>query len=121
MKKLVLFAVLAVVMLTTSGFVTSKVQGKSEKLILRPNAIPNRYIVVLNEDKVGYDLAAPTVESNAQYLTSLYGGDVQGVYSTALKGYVTEMSARQAEALSGDSNVLYVEQDSEISISSTQL
>jgi subtilisin family serine protease len=121
MKKLVFFAVLAVLLLTTSGFVSSRVQGRSAKLIKRPNAIANRYIVVLNEEAVGYDLAAPTVESNAQYLANVYGGNVSSVYSSALKGFATEMSRTQAEAMSGDSNVLYVEQDSEISIASTQL
>jgi subtilisin family serine protease len=121
MKKIVLFAVLAGLMFTTSGFVTYTVHGKSEKLIQRPNAIPGRYIVVLNEAKVGYDLAQPTVESNAQYLTSLYGGKVDDVYSSALKGYVAEMSPKQAEALSSDISVLFVEQDSEISIASTQV
>lgn len=121
MKKLVFFAVLAVLLLTTSGFVSSRVQGRSAKLIKRPNAIADRYIVVLNEEAVGYDLAAPTVESNAQYLASVYGGNVSSVYSSALKGFTTEMSRTQAEAMSGDSNVLYIEQDSEISIASTQL
>ena len=121
MKKIVFFAVLAVLLLTTSGFVTSRVQGRSAKLVKRPNAIPNRYIVVLNEEAVGYDMAAPTVESNAQYLASVYGGDVDNVYSSSLKGFAANMSATQAESMSGDINVLYVEQDSEISIASTQL
>ena len=120
MKKVVLFAVAAVLMLATSGFVTSRVQGRSQKFVKRPNAIPNRYIVVLDEKAVGYDLAAPTVESNAQYLANVYGGTVNGIYSSALKGYVADMSPTQAQALSNDSSVSYVEQDSEISIASTQ-
>jgi subtilisin family serine protease len=120
MKKVVLFVVVAVLMLTTSGFVTSRVQGRNQKFIKRPNAIPNRYIVVLNEEAVGYDMAAPTVESNAQYLAGIYGGNVNSVYSSALKGFVAEMSSRQAQALSNDSSVLFVEQDSEISVASTQ-
>ena len=120
MKKVVLFAVAAILVLSTSGFVTSRVQGRSQKFIKRPNAIPNHYIVVLDQNVVGSDLAAPTVESNAQYLSSIYGGSVNNIYSSALKGYTAEMSSTQAEALSSDSSVLFVEQDSEISIASTQ-
>ena len=121
MKKVVLFAVAAILMLATSGFVTSRVQGRSHKLFKRPNAIPNRYIVVLNEEAVGNNLAAPTIESNAQYLANIYGGKVNEVYSTAIRGYLSEMSSYQAEALSNDNSVLFVEQDSEISVASTQL
>jgi subtilisin family serine protease len=121
MKKVVLFAVVATLMLATSGFLSSRVQGRSQKFIKRPNAIPNRFIVVLNEDVVGFDIAAPTVESNAQYLAGLYGGSVNSVYASALKGYVAEMTNREAQNLANDSSVLWVEQDSEISITSTQV
>jgi len=120
MKKVVLFAVAAIFMFATSGFVTSRVQGRSQKLVKRPNAIPNRYIVVLDQNVVGSNIAEPTVESNAQYLSNIYGGKVDSVYSSALKGYSVEMSPTQAEALSSDSSVSFVEQDSEISIASTQ-
>src|SRR4051794_30589632 len=121
MKKLAFLSFLAVLLLTTSAFVSSHVLGKSEKLIKRENAIPNRYIVVLNESVVGNDIAAPTVESNAQYLAAIYGGNVNNIYSSALKGFTAEMDAKQAEALSKDPSVQYVEQDSEISISTTEL
>ena len=56
-------------------------------------------------------MTAPAVEGNAQYLTSIYGGNVRDTYSSALKGYLTEMSREQAAALSQDSNVLFVEED----------
>jgi subtilisin family serine protease len=121
MKKFVFLTVISVLMLTSSAFVSSHVIGKSEKLFRRPNAIPNRYIVVLNETQFGNDMTAPAVEGNAQYLTSIYGGNVRDTYSSALKGYLTEMSREQAAALSQDPNVLFVEEDSEISISTTEL
>ena len=120
MKKVVLFAVAAIFMFATSGFVTSRVQGRSQKLVKRPNAIPNRYIVVLDQNVVGSNIAEPTVESNAQYLANIYGGKVDTVYSSALKGYSVEMSPTEAENLSSDTSVSFVEQDSVISIASTQ-
>jgi len=122
MKKFAFVAVMAAVLISTSGMMTGPhAFAKSEKLIHRQNAIPNRYIVVLNESFAGADMAAPTVESNANYLASAYGGSVEQVYASALKGFVSNMSAPQAEALSADPSVLYVEEDSQISISSSEL
>jgi len=121
MRKLVFLSVFAAICLSTSGFVASFVQAKSEKLIRRPSAIAGRYIVVLNESKLDNDIAAPVVEGNAQYLTAVYGGNVGNIYSAALKGFVAEMNREQAETMSRDANVAFIEEDSEISISSSQL
>jgi len=121
MRRLIFLSIFAGLFLSTTGFVASHVQGKSEKLIKRPNAIAGRYIVVLNEAQIGYDIAAPTVESNAQYLAAVYGGNVNAVYAAALKGFVVEMTSQQAETMSRDANVAFIEEDSEISISSSQV
>jgi subtilisin family serine protease len=121
MKKLFFLSVLALIFVSATGFVPSHVMGKGQKFFTKENAIPNRYIVVLNEDQLGKDLVAPTVESDAQYLASIYGGgNVSDIYASALKGFVVEMSAEQAMAMSQDDNVLFVEQDSPISIEASQ-
>src|SRR5436305_1057292 len=120
MKKLFFLAVLTALVFTATGFVPHTVLGKTQKFFAKDNAIPNRYIVVLNEEKLGFDMSAPTVESDAQYLANIYGGSVEMTYSSALKGFVTEMSEKEARSMSDDDNVLYVEQDSTIAIESTQ-
>ena len=122
MKKLFFLSVLALIFVSATGFVPNHVMGKGQKFFAKENGIPNRYIVVLDETKVGKDLVAPTVDSDAQYLASIYGGgSVNQIYASALKGFTVEMSEEQAIAMSGDENVLFVEQDSPISIESTQL
>ena len=121
MKKLFFLSVLASILLTAAGLHPDSSQAKAGKLILKENGIPNQYIVVLNQDVVGKDLAQPTVESNARYLASLYGGNVKKVFSSAIEGFTSEMSAEQAKLLSREQSVLVVEQDAPISIQSTQL
>jgi hypothetical protein len=54
----------------------------------------------------------PEVGAEAQFLSSVYGGDVHGLYSDALKGYSVAMLPEQAEALSLDERVQFVEEDS---------
>jgi subtilisin family serine protease len=120
MKKLIFLAVITALTAATTGINSSHVLGKEQKLFTKENPIPNRYIVVLNEQKVGPDIAAPLVENDAQYLAAVYGGSVETVFSSALKGYVAEMSPEQAEALSHDDLVRFVEQDSAISIETSQ-
>jgi subtilisin family serine protease len=121
MKKLLFLVVLTAISLTATALVSNHTQARGLKLITKENGIPNRFIVVLNEAQLGSDMAAPTVESDAQYFASIYGGKVDQVYSSAIKGFVAEMSLEQAKTMSGDSNILYIEQDAPISIESSQL
>jgi aqualysin 1 len=88
--------------------------GKAE------HPVPDRYIVVVDENAVGGDAAAPAVEAHGQFLSSLYGGSVIKVYSNALKGIVIEMTSQQAEALNTDPSVKSVEEDGFIYTSATQ-
>ena len=82
--------------------------------------VPNRYIVVVDENAVRSDAASPAVEAHGQFLSSLYGGSVIKVYSNALKGIVIEMTSQQAEALNTDPSVKSVEEDGFIYTSATQ-
>ena len=76
--------------------------------------------MVLDEEQIGRSAESPQIEAEAEFLSSVYGGKVSGVYATALKGYTAAMSPEEAENLSRDERVLFVEEDSEISISATQ-
>lgn len=78
------------------------------------NAIANQYIVVLKDE-------VTEVESTSGSLASTYGGTVGFVYEHALKGFSLQTSESNAIALSNDSSVDYVVEDSLASVTGTQL
>lgn len=67
------------------------------------NALPNRYIVVLN-DGVG-------VERTMSALMGRYGGQADLSFTSVLNGFAAYLSQVQAKALSLDKAVSYIEQD----------
>ena len=100
-------------------------------------AIPNRYIVTLNEDGLGLtdlpaipenvtpeqklvaikqrgELLKQRVGDKANELASLHRGRVDHVYGGVFKGFSTEMSEADALALSQHPQVKYVEEDAEV-------
>src|SRR5262245_9736783 len=87
-------------------------------------AIPDRYIVVLNDGAArSADLPSAsglTVPIVAVDMAARYNGTVFLVYESALKGFAIQMSARSALRLAADPRVAFVEQDSEVSINTTQ-
>lgn len=122
MRKLtILSLVFAIGLITAGSFLTVQTSGhKRSKFHRSDKPVEGRYIVVLDEEQVGTFAESPQIEAEAQFLSYVYGGSVHGVYSSAIKGYSAEMSPRQAEELSLDSRVLFVEEDTEIGVSATQ-
>jgi subtilisin family serine protease len=121
MRKLIILSLtFAVALMTVGTLLPLKTSGQKSKFHRSNQPIPNQYIVVLNEDFVSRSAEGPEVEAEAQFLSSLYGGQVRRVYSNALKGYSATMSANEAEALSRNERVQFVEEDSVVSIASTQ-
>jgi subtilisin family serine protease len=122
MRKLTILSLLFAVGLIAAGsFLSVPTSGhKRSKFHRSSNPLANRYIVILNEDLVGEFAEGPQVEAEAQSLSFMYGGSVRRVYSNAIKGYAAEMSQAEAEALSLDERVLFVEEDTVIDISATQ-
>ena len=94
--------------------------GQRNKFVKSSRPVPNRYIVVLNEQYEGERASAPVVEAEAGYLSSRYGGSADKVFSNALRGFSAEMSPEQAQSLSKDERVKYVEEDSYVTITSEQ-
>ena len=89
--------------------------GYGQKKLFRvDNAIPNKYIVVLNDDTTG------DISTIAQNLASEYGGTVGLVYQHALKGFSIEMGAKRAAGISEDEQVKYITEDSEMYLTYTQ-
>jgi serine protease len=79
-------------------------------------AVPDQYIVVLNDDRVG----RVEVRALADALARQQGGRVLHVYEDALRGFAVAMSATGAAAIARNPRVRYVEQDSVMSIVETQ-
>lgn len=90
--------------------------------------IANQYIVVLKNDEVQKQLKGNpalstqfVVDSFANDLMRMYGGNKKLIYVYALKGFSAQMSESAAVALSQDLRVDFVEEDSEVNLAqSTQ-
>jgi subtilisin family serine protease len=100
--------------------------------------IPNRYIVVLEEDALkgdddqdaagksedsiaSQDDLARRVEAKATLLANAHSGEIEYLYKHSIRGFSAWMTEDQARALSENPEVAYVEEDGEASIESTQL
>lgn len=120
MKRVLIITLFTVVFLATGAFAPQKTSARKSDVVKAANAIPNRYIVVLDDNVVGENAASPQVEAFSQYLANAYGGDIKETYSSALKGFVVEMTAKQAEEMNLDSSVKTIEEDGVISVSNNQ-
>src|SRR3954454_24225916 len=76
--------------------------------------IPGQYIVVLK------DGTSTTTALRSRDRARENGGDVQHVYSTALKGYSAKLDKTALAAVKTDPNVDFVEQDETVSLDTTQ-
>jgi len=77
-----------------------------------PDAIPGRYLVVLQGDPLAPRL--PDVSGTADRLVRRYGGTVGRRFAAALLGFTLTASERQAAAIAGDPAVRFVEQDTAV-------
>ncbi len=91
-------------------------QQSKEKLRKNVKAIADRYIVVLRDDAVDSGARETSVAGIGEALTAAYGGQIERTYSHALNGYAMQMTQAQAETLSKDPRVDYVEEDGEIKL-----
>jgi subtilisin family serine protease len=120
MKKLGLLCFAVLLSLSAFTFNSSKIAGKTDKLKKSERAIPNRYIVVLNDDKDDDSNTFLRAETFEYELNALYDGKIDRQFTNAIKGYSVEMSASDAVNLSQDARVKYVEEDAEVFASTTQ-
>jgi hypothetical protein len=99
---------------TTSARVQGQVPGGKFRRAERP--IPNQYIMVLNDDISGSEVA-----SVAANLSRLHGGAIRHVYRYALSGFaVIDISETSAMAIGEDPRVDFVEENGRVSIATTQ-
>lgn len=121
MKKVLIVALFTVIFLATGTFAPVKTSARKSDVVKSSNPIPNRYIVVLDDTVVGENAAMPQVESFGEYLSNAYGGEVKETFSSALRGFVIEMTAKQAEEMNLDPHVRSIEEDGVISVSTNQV
>ena len=83
--------------------------------------IPNNYIVVFDQDAVGKDADFGRAAADAdRAISKTRTGRVTYVYAHAINGFAAEMSEDEAIALADDPGVLYVEEDQQMEIVTTQ-
>ena len=86
-------------------------------------AIPNHYIVVLDRDAAGPQAAVASAELNDRDIADLmpdWAGTVTRRFNHALNGFTADMTEQQAEQLSDDPRVAFVEEDSVVEALVTQ-
>ena len=120
MKKVSAFLILAG--LCAAVFFSSPVssQDKKDKLRKSSHKIENSYIVVLDDSVIGERGRFSIAPYVASELAGTHRGQLKHVYQHAINGFAVEMSAEDAERLSNDFRVAYVEEDGVVTTSATQ-
>lgn len=121
MRKILALLVLAG--LTAVIFLSAPVpttQAKKDKLRKSANKIENNYIVVLDDTVVGEKGLFSIAPYIASELATTHKGKLKQVYQNALNGFAVEMTEADAEALSQDFRVAYVEEDQVMTLDATQ-
>jgi subtilisin family serine protease len=119
MKKV--FAFLIFAGLCTAVFLSSPVRSqKKEKLRRSPHKIENNYIVVLDDATIGERGPFSIAPYIANELAGNHRGKLKHIYQNALNGFAVEMSPEDAEALSQDFRVKFVEEDGVVTADVTQ-
>lgn len=118
-----IFALFVLTGLTAVIFLSSPVpttQAKKDKLRKSANKIENSYIVVLDDQVVGEKGLMSIAPYIASELATSHRGRITNVYQHALNGFAVNMSEADAEALSQDFRVKFVEEDSIVTADATQ-
>ena len=119
MKKVFAFLVLAG--LCATFMFTSPVRSqKKDKIRKSSHKVENNYIVVLNDAVVGEKGLYSIAPYIAEELAATHRGKLKHVYKNALNGFAVEMSPADAERLSEDFRVAFVEEDGVVTLDATQ-
>ena len=118
MKKIA--ALLVLIVLGLMAFGSTRSQGRQDKLLRKANKIANHYIVVLDDAVVGERGVYSIAPYIAEDMASRHRGKVGHIYKHALNGFSVEMSEAEAEALSQDFRVKFVEEDGVMEAIATQ-
>ncbi len=120
MKKLAVVLAVTILCLMLFASFPTRSHGQKDKLRKNSNKIPNQYIVVLDDSVVGEKGAYSISRYVADDLAMRHRSKVTRVYQNALNGFAAEMSEADAEAMSKDFRVAYVEEDGVMTADVTQ-
>ncbi|MEP6621715.1 MAG: S8 family peptidase, partial [bacterium] len=120
MKKLVPYAALVCVLSACSDVPSSTAPLTPAPIVPLSAArseqgvpVPGQYIVRFRDNE-------PNALSRAQAIERSHGAVIERIYTSAIKGAAMQLADAAAIALRSDANVLSVEQDQTVSISTTQ-
>jgi aqualysin 1 len=85
----------------------------SSQVIPSSHIIPNQYIVVFKS-------SLPNAAAEARALVAQHGGTLRFTYTSAIKGFAADLSARAVEALRHNPNVAYIEPDQAVELFDTE-
>lgn len=120
MKKVVAFLILAGLGAVLLVSAPPRTQSKNDKIRKNANKIENQYIVVLDDTVVGEKGPLSIAPYVASELAGTHRGKLKHVYQNALNGFAVEMTAEDAERLSQDFRVKFVEEDGIVTADATQ-
>lgn len=120
MKKFAVFLTVAVLSFMIFVSTPRPSQAQKSKIHKQQNKIENQYIVVLDDAVVGEKGDYSIAPYIAAEMAANYKGKIKHVYKYALNGFAVEMSEAEAEALSLDFRVKFVEEDGVVSADATQ-
>lgn len=117
-----IFALLVLAGLCATIFISApeRTQAKKDKLRKSKNKIENSYIVVLDDEQVGEKGMFSIAPYIASEMAVNHKGKLKHVYQNAINGFAVEMTEAEAEALSQDYRVAYIEEDQTVSLDATQ-
>lgn len=95
-------------------------RGNAEKFLRAARPVRNEYIVVLNDLAAGPKGEHSLVRTVAANLRAIHGGTINRIYQHALLGFSIRLPEAAARRLSLDPRVAFVEENSEITLSTTQ-
>src|SRR5688500_13599076 len=110
-----IFALFVLAGLTAVIFLSAPVtttQAKKDKPRKSANKIQNSYCVVLDDQAAGEAGLMSLAPDIASELATSHGGRVTNIYQLALNGFAVNMGEADAEALSQDFRVKFVEEAS---------
>jgi serine protease len=106
-KNLIRTLVALVATVCAAAFAFGAPDGNRGKLRRHPaNRIPGSYIVVLKPDTAPAD-----VDSHAASLAKVHAGKVEHSYRSAIRGFSARLTEQQAQAMSEDPRVEFIEED----------
>jgi subtilisin family serine protease len=120
MKKIGVFLTLALLCLMILASPPTRSKAQKDRILRNLNKIQNHYIVVLDDSVVGEKGVYSIAEYVAADMASRHKVKVDRVFKHAINGFSVEMSEAEAEALSQDFRVKFVEEDGVVTADATQ-